>query len=85
MQSGRPLVRSFSDASFNISQLQGYGKTGIVSGIEIGKDIPCDRLDVSKTKPVYHSSHGAEILACTDADYRCYCLRTAMGHLLRSN
>lgn len=76
-------VWTFSDASFNIVAGRDYGQTGIVTGIKVrGKDGESAFHLVdwasSKQRRVSHSSYGAEILACSDADDRGYYVKQAI-------
>lgn len=76
-------VWTFSDASFNIVSGRDYGQTGIVTGIKVTTtkgEHAFHIIDWASTKQrrITHSSYGAEILACSDADDRGYYLRQAM-------
>lgn len=67
-------IVTFSDASFNIRSGMSYGQSGFVSGILYrtadGDDKTFHPLDCgsSKQRRVTHSSYGAEVLACCNAD-----------------
>lgn len=75
-------ITTFSDAAFNISSHQAYGQTGVLTGLRMrlrdGSDV-YHLIDwVScKQRRVSHSSYGAEILACTEADDRGFNLKQA--------
>lgn len=76
-------VWTFSDASFNIVAGRDYGQTGIVTGLKIqGKngESTMHMIDwtSNKQRRVSHSSYGAEILACSDADDRGYYIKQAI-------
>lgn len=81
-------VLTYSDAAFNISAKQSYGQTGVITGLWMlrkdGTEIyhAIDWLS-TKQKRISHSSYGAEIIACTDADDHGLYLKTAMKILLR--
>ena len=78
---------TFSDAAFNISRTKQYGQTGFVLGILYKVKGKKDQLyhivdwASSKQRRVCHSSYGAEILACADADDRGYNLKIALTSL----
>lgn len=79
-------VVTFSDASFNISKSQQYGQTGFISGIQVVTDVFENVYHVidwssAKQQRVSHSSYGAEILVCTDADDRGYYVKLALKSL----
>lgn len=67
---------SFSDASFNISGSQQYGQTEFVSGIRYqtdeGEAMTYHLIDWARAhqRRVSYSSYGAEILGCTETDYK---------------
>ena len=67
-------IVTFSDAAFNICSSTSYGQSGFVSGIlyrtRSGDERTFHALDWGSTKQrrVTHSSYGAEIVACCDAD-----------------
>ena len=80
-------IESFSDAAFNISRAKQYGQTGLIVGLRY---LVKGRTDAiyhvvdwasRKQRRVCHSSYGAEILACADADDRGYNLKMAMASL----
>lgn len=76
-------VWTYSDASFNISSTKEYGQSGILMGLMIYTEDNDNIFHVvdwssSKQRRVSHSSYGAEILACSDADDRGYALRESM-------
>lgn len=76
-------VWTFSDASFNIVSGRDYGQTGIVTGImveSIDGQQAFHLVDWASTKQrrISHSSYGAEILACSDADDRGYFLKQGL-------
>ena len=80
------IVCSFADASFNHSDMTGYGQTGLVTGLRIKLKDGMDfyhALDwtSSKQKRVSYSPYGAEVLACADADDRGYYLKTGLASL----
>lgn len=79
-------VCTYSDAAFNISPRQSYGQTGVISGIRIetpGDDPIYHMIDwaSSKQRRVSHSSYGAEILACTEADDRGFSIKNSYSSL----
>lgn len=80
-------VLTYSDAAFNISSRQTYGQTGIICGLWFGSDNkgttyhPIDWCS-SKQRRISHSSYGAEILACTDADDHGLNLKNAVRLIL---
>lgn len=83
-------VWTFSDASFNIVSGRDYGQTGIVTGIRAeGKDgeHAFHLVDWASTKQrrISHSSYGAEILACSDADDRGFYLKQALTSMDEGN
>lgn len=84
-------IESFSDAAFNISRAKQYGQTGLIVGILFnvkGKDDAVYHVvdwASRKQRRVCHSSYGAEILACADADDRGYNLKMAMTSLFPSD
>ena len=77
-------INSFSDAAFNISRTKKYGQTEFILGIKYeDKGVQDDAyhiIDWSSTRQrrVFHSSYGAEISVCSDADDRVYNLKLAM-------
>ena len=76
-------VLSFSDAAFHGSSSQEYGQTGLICRIEYkliqGPSIyHMTTWNSSKQKRICHSSHGAEILTCTEADDCGFYVRTSM-------
>lgn len=78
-------VYSFSDASFNISASQSYGQTGMVTGLlfdanrgRTGMAFHPIYWSSSKPRRVSHSSYGAEIIACAEADDRGFHIKEAM-------
>lgn len=83
------VATTFSDASFNISSRKSYGQTGVVSGVraelsnEINRFYALEWISV-KQRRIFHSSYGAEILACADGDDKSYFLRMAMRSLFTS-
>lgn len=64
------IVKTFSDASFNISKRTSYGQTNLLTTICFDSQTVMHPIDWSscKHKRVCYSSYGAEILACADAD-----------------
>ena len=79
----KACVYTFSDASFNIGASQSYGQSGLVTGISAQSangDNVYHIIDWSshKQRRVSHSSYGAEILACADADDRGFHLRDSI-------
>lgn len=85
MKSG-VTIWSFSDASFNISASQNHIQKGTVAGLLFyanrGKNghifHPID-WHSPKQRRVSHSSYGAEILACTEADDRVFHVKQELG------
>ena len=80
-------VLSFSDAAFNVTSSRDYGQTGIACGIEYSLSNGPAIYDMitwnsSKQKRVCHSSYGAEIFACTEADDRGFYIRTSMESIM---
>lgn len=76
-------VWTFSDASFNIVTGRDYGQTGIITGLKVtgkGGESVFHVVDwtSSKQRRVSHSSYGAEILACSEADDRGYYIKKAI-------
>jgi len=76
-------VCTFSDASFNIAKSQLYGQSGVVTGVcaEVEKGESLYYMidwTSSKQRRVSHSSYGAEILACADADDRGFHLKKCL-------
>ena len=85
----RAMVTTFSDAAFNINSRKSYVQTGLIMGIRtLLKDGPeCfHTLDWVSTKQrrICHSSYGAEILACAEADDRGFYLKMGMRSLFTS-
>lgn len=86
-----PSIFTSSYASFNIPSQQSYGKSSIISGL-VSKNTkfknhifhPIDWLSC-KLRIVSHSSYGAEILTCTDADDRGYYLRESFNSIFESS
>lgn len=82
-------IHSFADASFKIVTGREYGLMGIITGLMIqghdGEDV-CQVIDWSSSKQrrVTHSSYGAEIIACADADDRDSGLKQILGSLHRT-
>lgn len=82
-------IESFSDAAFNISRAKQYGKTGLIVGIRYMMKGRTEAMyhvvywASRKQRRVCHSSYGAEILACADADDRGYNLKLAMTSLFQ--
>ena len=79
-------VTTFSDASFNISSRKSYGQTGVICGIRTTMNEGSEQYYVidwvsTKQKRISHSSYGAEILACAEADDRGYYIKTGMRSL----
>lgn len=79
-------VCTFSETAFNISPSQSYGQTGIISGIKIESRDEKTIYHIvdwasSKQRRVSHSSYGAEILACTDADDKGFNIKNAIASL----
>jgi len=79
----RTEVWTFSDASFNIVSKRDYGQTGVVTGLMTVREnteqvFHIFDLASTKQRRVRHSSYGAEILACSDADDRGYCLKASI-------
>lgn len=77
-------VWTFSDASFNITAGRDYGQTVIITGLRVHTDKQDDIYHTidwasNKQRRIIHSSYGAEILACADADDRGYCLGRVSG------
>ena len=77
------LVCSFADASFNHSDMTGYGQTGLIKGLRIKLNDGMDRFHAldwasAKQKRVSYSPYGAEVLACADADDRGFYLKTGL-------
>lgn len=69
------IVTSFSDASFNHGTANGYGQTGLLTGLRISRKTGIDIFHTidwtsSKQRRVSYSAYGAEVLACADADDR---------------
>lgn len=68
-------IWNYPDAPLNVVAGRGYGQIGIVTGLMVQSETnekvfhPVD-WGSSKLKRVSHSSYGAEILACADADDR---------------
>ena len=83
-------VLTFSDAAFNVTKSNAYGQTGIINGMlfeyENGSHI-FHILDwtSSKQRRVSHSSYGAEILACAEADDGGYYIKKAMNKMYDTN
>ena len=80
------ILTMFSDASFNISSRKSYGQTGVISGIRTMMKDGKEQFYVidwvsTKQKRISHSSYGAEILACAEADERGYYLKMGMRSL----
>lgn len=88
-----PIINicTFSDASYNISESQSYGQTGIVTGLSFGGNWGSDLIfhpvdwTSSKQRRVSHSSYGAEILACSDADDRGYYVKQVVHNILQDD
>lgn len=83
-------VWTFSDASFNITSGREYGQTGIITGIHARSDEEEKTFHIidwtsSKQRRVSHSSYGAEILACSDADDRGFYIKEALKSITRVN
>lgn len=83
-------VWTFSDASFNIVSGRDYGQTGVVTGLKAyGKNGEnCFHLvdwTSSKQRRVSHSSYGAEILACADADDRGFYIKQAVRSITQED
>lgn len=82
-------VCSFSDASFNITACQSYGKTGIITGftfeVNAGRRRIFHPIDWSsyKQRRVSYSSYGAEILAYAEADDRGYYVKQAIKSIFK--
>ena len=80
-------VESFSDAAFNISRAKQYGQTGLIVGISLQVRGESETIYhviywASRTqRRACHSSYGAEILACADADDKGYNLKMAISSL----
>lgn len=79
-------IWTFSDASFNIVTGREYGQTGIVTGIKVVGEEGDDTFHLidwasTKQRRITHSSYGAEILACSDADDRGYYLKQAVNSM----
>lgn len=79
---------TFIDAAFNVSKRAQHGQPGLIYGIIVegnveGRDI-YDSLDwlCHKQRQVCYYSYDAEVLACTDADYQKYLLKTAIRDML---
>lgn len=75
---------SYYDDSFNISSYQRYGQTGTVTDLAFDDNWGCTHVfhpidwKSSKKRRVSHSSYGAEILACADADERGFYVKQAL-------
>lgn len=75
------FIGTFTDATFNISSWSECGQTGVLSCIEsksceVAPGIyHCIDWCSAKQKPICHSSHGAEIKACTVGGNRGYALQ----------
>ena len=81
------MVSTLSDASFNINSRKSYGQTGLIMGIRtlLQDGSECfHTVDWVSTKQrrICHSSYGAEILACAEADDRGFYLKMGMRSLL---
>lgn len=75
-------VWTYSDASYNIVSGRIYGQTGIITGLMLTNDEGDTTFHTvdwgsSKQKRVSHSSYGAEILPCSEADDRGFYLNQA--------
>lgn len=82
-------IWTFSDASFNITSGRDYGQTGIITGIHAKGDGDNEIYHAidwasSKQRRVSHSSYGAEILACADADDRGYYIKQAVKSITKN-
>lgn len=82
------FISMFTDEAFNISNRSEYGKTGVLSGIdlkscEVAPSI-CHCIDrcSAKQQRICHSSYGAEIIACIFWDKRGYALKMALQSFL---
>ena len=84
-------IVTFSDGAFNICSSTSYGQSGFVSGIlyrtRSGDERTFHVIDwgSSKQRRVTHSSCGAEILACRDADDRGLNLKMAVRSIFSSH
>lgn len=81
-------ITTFSDASFNISSLQVYGQTGIVTGINVyqhDNQILFYPINCTWTKQrrVKHLSYWAEKLAAAKTDERKFYIRNILADLSR--
>ena len=78
------ILTSFSDASFNINSQK--GQAGLTPDIRTKMKDGIDQFYVikgasTKRKRISHSSYGAEILACAEANDRGYYLKMGMHSL----
>lgn len=80
-----PKTYKFSYAAFNTSRSKSLGQSGIIIGIKFGKIYHQIDWIRAKQKRVSHSSYGAEIFACMEADYRGYYIRSAMRSALNND
>lgn len=83
-------VWTFSDASFNIVSGREYGQTGIITGIMMTggdrrKSFHLVNWASITQRRASHSSYGAELLACSDADDRGIYLKQAINAIYQGS
>jgi hypothetical protein len=82
-------VCSFSDGAFTVASSFSCGQSGVLAGLHMQLDrgeSVYHAIDFysGKQKRVVHSSFGAEILACADADDRGYSIKFGLSELLQA-
>lgn len=80
-------ITTYSDAAFNITSSTAYGQTGVIIGLKMtlqDHNVIIHMLDwhSGKQRRISHSSYGAEILACSDADDRGFYMKECLQSIV---